>query len=45
MNENIFDWFVENMPKPTKECPYYRTALLVDEFFSYGPKTCVEDFE
>lgn len=45
MNERKFNWFVDHMPKPTKECPYYRNMLLVDEFFGYGPKSCAEDFE
>lgn len=45
MNERKFNWFVDHMPKPTKECPYYRNMLLVDDFFGYGPKSCAEDCE
>ena len=45
MNERKFNWFVDHMPKPKKECPYYRNMLLVDQFFGYGPKSCAEDCE
>ena len=40
MNERKFNWFVENMPKATKECPYY-----IDQFFGYWPTPCAEDCE
>lgn len=45
MKEWKFNWFVDHMPKPTKECPYYRNMLLVDQFFGYGSKICAEDYE
>jgi hypothetical protein len=45
MNEKTFTWFVEHMPKPTRECPYYRNMLLVMEFYGYGSTTCAEDYE
>lgn len=45
MNERKFNWFVDHMPKATKECPYYRNMLLVDQFFGYGHKSCAEDCE
>ena len=40
MNERKFNWFMENMPKATKECPYY-----IDTFFGYFPTPCAEDRE
>ena len=40
MNERKFNWFVDHMPKATKECPYY-----IDTFFGYGLKSCAEDCE
>ena len=45
MKERKFNWFVDHMPKPTKECQYYRNMLFVDRFFGYGPKSCAEDYE
>lgn len=45
MKEWMFNWFLGRIPKPTKDCPYYRSALLVDEFFGYGHKVCAEDYE
>ena len=44
MNKKLFQWFVDQMPKPAQECPYYGTMLLVMEFYGYGPKRCAEDF-
>ena len=40
MNERKFNWFVDHMPKPKKECPYY-----IDTFFGYWPTSCAEDCE
>ena len=40
MNERKFNWFVENMPKATKECPYF-----IDTFFGCWPTPCAEDCE
>lgn len=45
MNPKLFQWFLDHIPKPVRECPYYRTSLLVQEFMGYGPKTCAEDYE
>lgn len=43
MGEKLFQWFVDHIPKPKNECPYYRPMLLVMEFYGYGPKICAED--
>ena len=40
MNERKFNWFVDHMPKPTKECPYY-----IKQFLGCFPTPCAEDCE
>lgn len=45
MKEWKFQWFLDHLPKATRECPYYRTSKLVWEFYeSNKAQRCAENY-